>query len=162
MPARPAHSTGPALISWTLSLPPGQIFCWNRQAIIPKEAAEHGATLATSSFSLYFLAPGFRRPLQVPQGTYQHLKHMEKGCWTEQPCYVCRRGPGQPAAGERLMAPPALLLRRLTHQNTGSHVPSLGSHPLPSRYSHLAHPPSAKALVFISKPALRPYRTCCF
>lgn len=78
MPAHPDHTTGPALISQTLSLPPGQSFCWNRQVILPKEAVEHGATLATSSFSLYFLAPGLGHPMQVPQGTYRQLKHVER------------------------------------------------------------------------------------
>lgn len=184
MPAHPDHTTGPALISQTLSLPPGQSFCWNRQVILPKEAVEHGATLATSSFSLYFLAPGLGHPMQVPQGTHRQLKHVERdpqrpggrlpycsapwqpsedaGQTSRVMCYVGRGGPGQPAGGGRLMAPPALLLGHLTHHNKGSHMLSLSSHPLSSRCSHLTHLPSAKELVFIPKPALCPYSTCCF
>lgn len=62
---------------------------------------------------------------------------------------------------EGLSSPPVLLPGTLAHQNAESQVPSLGGHLLSTRCSHIPHLPSAKVLVFISKPAFCPNCTHC-
>lgn len=152
----------------------------NRRVIVPTEAAQHCAMLATGSFLVTFWHSGsdiLRRFLEARTSSRNTRSEASRGLavggTAAQPGGNTPKmvDGAAPSAGEALacphreegLTPPlALLPGTLTQQNVGSQVPSLGSHPLSTRCSHLTHPPSAEVLGFMSKPAFCPNRTHCF